>query len=111
VTWLKVDDKFHGHPKVLSAGTPVLGLWVRAASWAAAYETDGLVPTDVMRGFGRPRDAAALVEAGLWVPCASGFWLHDFLKYNPSKEQLEAERAKARRRRETARRDQPELFG
>lgn len=114
MTWLKVDDQLHGHPKVDGAGLSAMGLWVRCGSWASAYLTEGHIPASLTRTLGRPRDVAALVDAGLWVPNGmGGFAMHDFLDYNPTAAQVRARRAAARRRQEKRRAvlDQLDLFG
>lgn len=92
--WFRVDDRFWSHPKVLACPLPALGLWIRAGSWCAEQLTDGLVPRPalVMLG-GRPRDAAALVEAGLWLVEGDGWRFHDWETYQPTRAAVEAERA------------------
>src|SRR5690606_8367123 len=39
-----------------------------------------------------------LVQAGLWEEVEGGYRVHDYLDYQPSREEVEAERAIARRR-------------
>lgn len=110
MTWLKVDDALHGHPKVEQAGLAAVGLWVRCGSWSSAYLTDGHLPETIVKRFGRARDVDQLVDCGLWIPEPGGWVMHDFLDYNPSAQQVRAERAKARRRRAAQRADQLDLF-
>lgn len=45
-----------------------------------------------------------LVDVGLWKhdPDGRGYWLHDFLDYNPSREKVLAERDRAKKRRDSA---------
>lgn len=40
----------------------------------------------------------ALIAAGMWEPAEDGFWLHDYRKYNRSREQIEAEQQAAAER-------------
>ncbi|MEV7770474.1 HNH endonuclease [Kitasatospora sp. NPDC086791] len=70
--WFKIDDGFHCHPKVLAAGTPAIGLYVRCGSWAAQQTSAGIVPKAVARMYGTPRMARSLVAAGLWEPTEMG---------------------------------------
>lgn len=107
--WFKLDENFANHPKVTRAGNAATGLWVRCATYCAQYLTDGHIPTDVARSYGRPKEIDILLEVGLWVPCQDrdGYVMPDYLDYNPSKEQVLAERTanrerQARRRRNTS---------
>jgi hypothetical protein len=100
VTWFKVDDSFHSHPKVLAASPAALGLWVVAGSWSGSNLSDGFVPDHVL-----PRllpDAASLardlVAAGLWKRTRGGYRFHDWNEFNPVAETVQAERAAARER-------------
>lgn len=100
MTWFKVDDSFHSHPKVLAASPASLGLWVVAGSWSGANLSDGFIPDHVL-----PRllpDAASLardlVTAGLWKRARGGYRFHDWGDFNPSSEAVEADRAAARER-------------
>lgn len=106
--WFKLDENFANHPKVNQAGNAAVGLWVRCGTYSAQYLTDGHVPGNVARNLGKPREIAALLDAGLWVPCddGDGYVMPDYLDYNPSKEQILAERAANRDRQARRRRDQ-----
>ena len=100
MTWFKVDDSFHSHPKVLAAAPAALGLWVVAGSWSGANLSDGFVPDHVL-----PRllpDGATLaqqlVAAGLWKRARGGYRFHDWDVYNPKRTDVEEERKAARER-------------
>ncbi|MET7949235.1 hypothetical protein [Micromonospora sp. NPDC005324] len=100
MTWFKVDDSFHSHPKVLAAEPAALGLWVVAGSWSGANLSDGFIPDHVL-----PRllpDAASLaqqlVAAGLWKRARGGYRFHDWGDFNPKREEVEEERKAARER-------------
>lgn len=61
--------------------------------------TDGFVPSGVVASLGGDwDDTAALVNAGLWHQADGGFQFHDWAEYQPTKEQIQAERAKTRER-------------
>jgi len=100
MVWFKVDDGFHSHPKAFHAGTAALGLWVRAGSWAASQLTDGFVPAEVVRMYGTPAMAKALVTVGLWTKAEGGYWFHQWSDdgRQPTRQQVEAERTAARER-------------
>lgn len=100
MTWFKVDDSFHSHPKVLAASPAALGLWVVAGSWSGANLSDGFIPDHVL-----PRllsDSASLardlVTAGLWKRARGGYRFHDWGDFNPQRETVEQDRRAARER-------------
>lgn len=100
MTWFKVDDSFHSHPKVLATDPAALGLWVVAGAWCSANLTDGFVPD-----YALPRLlpdsaelASKLVTAGLWKRAKGGHRFHDWRDFNPSAEEVQAEREAARNR-------------
>ena len=103
--WFKLDDSFHQHPKVTDAGNAAVGLWVRCGTYSAAYLTDGHIPATTAHKLGSRREIDALVKSRLWVPNGDGFLMPDYLEYNPSAEQVRAERAKARERQAKRRRN------
>lgn len=97
--WFKVDDGFHGHPKVMMLSPSAIGLWLLAGTWSAQYLTDGLVPAGMVRRFGgTPEDAADLVNAALWHEVDGGYQFHEWAEYQPLKADVEAERAASRDR-------------
>lgn len=97
MTWAKIDDRLHGHPKARRAGLEAMGLWVLALSFCGAYNTNGEIghaDIEAMAGKRTVPLANKLVEAGLWTATATGWAFHDYLGYNPSAAQVEAERAR-----------------
>ena len=97
--WFKVDDGFAFHRKAIKAGNASLGLWVRAGSWCAQQLTDGHVPDEVVPLLGATTDdAGALVAAGLWEVDEGGYSFRGWHEYQPTKADVEDERAKARDR-------------
>ncbi len=106
MAWVKLDDRFYEHPKVMRLSARALRLHVFALCFAARNETNGHIPeAAIKRLMGGPKQAAELVDAGLWEVNAvqskngSHDWtIHDYLKYNPSARQLEQRRRDAKRR-------------
>lgn len=114
MTWFRVDDGLHSHPKVLAlfdggCAGEALGLWLLAGSWCSAQLTDGRVPASAVRRLGFGLSAAhELVRVGLWTQAEDGaFVFHDWTSCNPSRVDVETARAKTRekvrRSRERAR--------
>ena len=100
--WAKLDDTLHGHPKAAKAGLEAMGLHLLALAHCSAYLTDGHVAPEFVEGKAARRSTvltARLVEARLWEVNGDGWVIHDYLDYNPSREQVLAKReAEARRK-------------
>ena len=107
--WFRLDDGFYDNPKVVRAGNPAIGLWVRCATWSARHLTDGHIPTHIIRKLGKPTEAAATTRAGLWIPGLDEYVMPDYLEYNPSSEEVKMRRKRdadrKRDERERAARD------
>lgn len=99
MTWFKIDDGFHSHPKVLRLLTEfprqygnALALWLRCGSHVANYQQDGYIPATTAKLLcNEPRAirklACCLVVVGLWEECDGGWRFKDWLDYNPSAEE------------------------
>lgn len=112
MTWFRVDDQLHSHPKAMRAGPEALGLWLLAGSWSSAQLTDGWVPDYValrLAGTAAEDYAARLVAAGLWVEgerspehganvAERGWWFHEWTDHQPSRADVQADREKSRKR-------------
>jgi hypothetical protein len=95
--WIRLDDQFPDHPKVLAAGPAASWLYVCGIGYCNRLLTDGLIPSGQVRKLADVDNATELagklVEAGLWEQVEGGYQVHDFLDYQPSAEQVKAERA------------------
>jgi hypothetical protein len=108
VTWVRVDDQLHAHPKIRAAWQSepaALGLHLLALSYSSAYLTDGRIDPEFVRQQiparnKRERALTALVDAGLWDPNGTGWEIHDYLDFNEPRERVLARRrADASRKR------------
>lgn len=90
--WFRLDDSFHSHPKVITAGNEAIGLYVRCGTYAAQHLTDGFVPEQVALLYGSPELADKLVTAKLWRRARGGWRMPDYLEYNPSHEAVDNDR-------------------
>ena len=89
MTYFKVDDHFHSHPKILDLGLEAIGLWTLAGSWSGEQLTDGFIPSSLIaRLGGSPETAQALVDAGLWEIAEGGYLFHDWDAHNQTKAQV-----------------------
>lgn len=113
MTWIRVDDGFSEHPKIVGLSDGAFRLHVRALCYCGRWSTDGVLPKGSLK-FSAKR-AHELVERGIWhenghecescPPVAPGaFYLHEFLAYNPSAEEVEeAQGRRSERARKAAR--------
>ena len=89
--WFRLDESFPEHPKVMGLGLRAEGLFVRGLAYACRVKTDGHIPTAFIRSMPDPdveAVATSLVAAGLWETTPCGFLIHDYLDYQPSREDL-----------------------
>ena len=99
MSWVKIDDNFASHPKIVAAGPMAGWLYICGLTYSARYLTDGFIPAKQVRllaDIESPATVAAkLVECGLWEPVDGGYMIHDYLKYNPSGVQVKRDREAA----------------
>jgi len=107
MTWFKVSDGFYTSKKVLSiprtCRLAAVGLWAMAGNWSGRELTDGRVPSFVLAELGAtPRLRRALIDARLWIDHGSdGIEFHSWADYQPTRAEVEADRAKAAERQRT----------
>jgi hypothetical protein len=95
--WVKLDDSFFCHPKIVTAGAEATGLYIWGLTYSAHNLTDGHVPVAWVKQVvgGRARKlAGVLVEQGLWQPNDAGWLIHDYLDYNPDRASILDKRRK-----------------
>lgn len=115
--WVRLESNFFGHPKVEGLTAHAIELYFRALCRAGDQLTDGRVSASFVKGKRLQGLADRLVVAGLWhrsrgldKACrrcwdalqgqpGDGFVIHDFLRYNPSKAEVEQRRAHDRFRK------------
>lgn len=107
MAWVRLDDQFARHPKMIAAKPDGMAMHVAAICYCNQYLTDGWVPADVagsLLNVRRPGEIISrLCKVGAWSEHEGGYRLHDYLDFQPSREQVLADRKKARDRQEKAR--------
>lgn len=91
--WFRVDDSLAFHAKTVAAGNAAMGMWLRAGTWCAQQLTDGFVPSHMVSALGSRGQAAALVKAGMWRQEDGGYRFHDWLDYQPTAAEVQADRS------------------
>jgi hypothetical protein len=106
--WVKLDDRFPSHRKIALLSDRAFRLHISAICWCSENLTDGRITdrelTLVAHIRGLKATAKQLEDAGLWDRTDDGWAIHDFLDYNPSRDQVIAERKKNAERQEKFRR-------
>lgn len=101
MSWGRVDDSMLNHRKFEGLALAAVGLWCRGLAYCSNQLTDGVIPTNVVARLARSHQAAKklariLVERRLWDQREDGYMMHNYLKWNPSKEQVLATQASRR---------------
>ena len=107
MSWLRVDDGFVGHPKLVRAASMVspngrarcIALWIEALTFCSRYLTDGRFSLEESISFAseaRPKRVLnALVIGGLLDRLEDGsFCVHNYLKFNESAESIRLRRVR-----------------
>jgi len=99
--WARIEDTYHENPKVLSVSHAARWMHVASITWCSKYLTDGVIPRRMAWRLGAEDETSTpnqwideLLRAGLWEKHGDDYLVHDFLEYNPSREEvLERRRA------------------
>jgi hypothetical protein len=109
--WVKLDDRWAGHPKVTAVSFEARFLYIAGLCYCTGYRTDGLIPRNQVEAFGVPdamERAEELVEASLWEREGDDLRVHDYLLYQISKAADDERRANDRSRKEKSRKKKVE---
>jgi hypothetical protein len=107
VPWVRIDDGFYMHPKVVGLSPAAIGLHLCGLCYAADNLTDGHVPKAAIGRLTSAKTVGKMLgeleAAGMWIDEGKSWRIHDYLKYQPSRAQVLAEREKAAERQRKAR--------
>ena len=107
--WIKVDNQLPDNPKIVSVGPIAAWLYVCGLCYCDRLLTDGFIPVEKLEQLvphtqdraiheSPLRLADLLCDVGLWKPATrrgvTGFRVHDYLKYQSSKEEIVTARTK-----------------
>lgn len=116
--WAKIDDRFFVNRKSRAVGLEGRSLFLASVVYCAMQENDGRLPVgdlEVVAGLaGVPVEVGTrLIDVGMWHDHGDVIEVHDYLTYNPSREQIVARREadakrQAKSRQESRRDTEPE---
>jgi hypothetical protein len=99
MAWVRLDDHFDEHPKIAALSDSAFALFVTGLAYSNRNLTDGFIPLNVAMGKlryceGNPAPVINELEgAGLWAKHESGWAIHDYTDYQPTKAQVQQERS------------------
>jgi hypothetical protein len=93
--WTKLDDGFPDHPKVAGLSDRAFRAFITGVSYSSRFLTDGKIPKAIVPNIAKPATRAELCKAELWHDADDGgVEIHDFLDYNPPRDEVEELRRK-----------------
>lgn len=95
--WFRVDTNWHHNDKMLELADAgqfrAMVVYVASIGYAVEHETDGLIPKRALPLLhARTKEAEQLVDAGLWHKREEGWDIHNFLRYQKSRDYFEVTR-------------------
>src|SRR5262245_13273237 len=111
MSYLRFVPGFSRHPKRIRSGPISSRLWMCSVDYCLTHLTDGFIPdeaipllTSNLTPSALKRATDNLLAVGSWEKAPGGYLVHDYLMHQPSKADVEADRAASRRRYLTWRR-------
>lgn len=108
--WVRIDENALEHPKVAGLSAEAFRLWVRGLAHCQKFLTDGVITRIAWKAFpgASQKRIGELVKAGLWRRDSDRYLVHDYLKWNDSRERvLELRDAAKQRMRRSRSREHP----
>ena len=96
--WANFDDCYPDHPKVIGLSDGAFRLHTSGIIYCSRYKTDGLIPKQQVSKLVPNYRAAHLKELTrgpkpLWTTDGTHYYIHDYLQWNRSKAEVEANKA------------------
>ena len=96
MAWVKIDDNFTEHPKIIGLSDGAFRLYVTALCYSNRYMTDGRIPTKICKKLGDSRKISELFAVKLWQDFGDFISINSYAEYQPTREKIEIEREKTR---------------
>lgn len=91
--WFRLDDQAAFHAKLVAAGNAAVGAWARMGMWSSGQLTNGVVPEAIANVIASKEEIDRCLAVRLLERVdGTSFQVHDFLDYNPSRDDVLAER-------------------
>lgn len=96
--WVRIDDNFADHPKVIALSDSAFRTYITALCYSNRQLTDGFIPHAVYDRMGVKGDSVELVGADLWELDENGWQIRSYTEYQPTREKVNEKRDQARER-------------
>ena len=99
--WVRIDDNFADHPKVIGLSDSAFRLFITGLCYANRQLTDGLIPYQMVNawvGDNSEKPSDELEDQNLWERADKGFTIRSYDEYQPLREKVEEKRDQARER-------------
>ena len=105
--WVRLDDNFADHPKVIALSDSAFRLYIEALCYSNRQLTDGFIPNAVYLKLSTDDEADYLIDAGLWEEVhgnvispdlTTGYQIRSYTEYQPTREKVEEKREQAKER-------------
>ena len=107
MTWIKLDDQVTEHPKTAGLSCEAWTLWIHGLTYCSRNLTDGVIPKPYLPRLSPVRRVKKatqeLVDAGLWVDEGARIQVHNYVKWQRSKSQIESEKESSHARQKASR--------
>lgn len=95
MAWIRLDDDYIYHPKFKRLSDRAFRLWHEGMAYSRKLLSDGIIPREALRDFSyAKRDAVTELltpiapdAAALWRTHDLGFAIHDYLQWNPCRDE------------------------
>lgn len=100
--WVRLDSQWASNPKFLMLAQDkkwrAITVYMAGLGYSGAHGTAGFLPLLCLPMLhGTRRDATDLVEVGLWIPAPGGWDINGWTEFQPSLQDAEARREKAKK--------------
>lgn len=106
MTWVRLEDNINENAKLLSVSPEARWLWVCGLAFCNRQtKRTGIIPREVLRVISdcsSKRAIEELVKSGRWVEKDDGYEIHDYFKYQPTQEEVDAKSQSKSERARTA---------
>ena len=99
--WVRLDDNFADHPKVIALSDKAFRLFITGLCYSNRQLTDGIIPYQIVNawvGDDPMKPSDELEDQNLWERVGKGFMIRSYTEYQPTKEKVNKKRDEARER-------------
>ena len=100
MAWVRIDDNFPEHPKVIGLSDKAFRLYITALCYSNRYLTDGILPLNTVKSFANSRHISSLIASNLWELSENFIKILSYDEYQFTKERVLTKRETDRKRLE-----------